>query len=78
MVSFSNRNPHTGQPYKTEELYSREKDSSNRLREEVRQLKKKVTKLEKELDTFKNANQEVAYWKDLAEWLQEYIDIMEE
>lgn len=78
MVSFSNRNPHTGQPYKTEELYSRERDSNSRLRGEVRHLEKKVAKLEKEIDILKNANQEVAYWKDLAEWLQEYIDLMEE
>ena len=44
---------------------------------EVKALEKKIAKLEKELDILKNANQEVAYWKDLAEWLQEYIDIME-
>ena len=77
MVSFSNRNPHTGQPYKTEDLYRREKDSNSRLREEVRLLRKKVTKQEKELDTLKNANQDVIYWKDQAEWLLEYIAILE-
>ena len=36
------------------------------------------SKLEKEIDILKNANQEVAYWKDVAETLQEYIDLMEE
>jgi len=78
LVSFSNRNPYTGQPYKTEELYRREKDSSSRLRDEVKQLRKRVAELEKENYNLKYANQEVAYWKDTAEWLQEYIDTMEE
>ena len=77
MVSFSNRNPYTGDPYKTQDLYRREKDSSSRLREQVRILEKKIKKLEKENYNLKYANQEVAYWKDTAEFLQEYIDILE-
>ena len=71
MVSFSNtRTP------------KQQLDSATSARDryyyEVKALEKKVVKLEKELEELKNANQEVAYWKDLAEWLQEYIDIMEE
>ena len=71
MVSFSTR-------YTPEEQARINADSRDRYRRENRDLKRKVAKLEKELDTLKNANQEVAYWKDLAEWLQEYIDIIEE
>lgn len=71
MVSFSTR-------YTPEEQARINADSRDRYRRENRDLERKVAKLEKELDTLKNANQEVAYWKDLAEWLQEYIDIIEE
>tara|TARA_R100001015_G_C4545735_1_gene108748 strand:- start:295 stop:510 length:216 start_codon:yes stop_codon:yes gene_type:complete len=71
MVSFSNR-----------QTPEQQLDSARSVRDryyyEIKALEKKVAKLEKELDTLKNANQEVAYWKDLAEWLQEYIDIIEE
>lgn len=71
MVSFSNR-----------QTPEQQLDSARSVRDryyyEIKALEKKVVKLEKELDTLKNANQEVAYWKDLAEWLQEYIDIIEE
>jgi len=70
MVSFSTR-------YTPEQQARINADSRDRYRRENRDLERKVAKLEKELDTFKNANQEVAYWKDLAEWLQEYIDILE-
>ena len=45
---------------------------------EMKTLEKEVAKLKKEIDLLKNANQEVAYWKDVAETLQEYINIMEE
>lgn len=71
MVSFSTR-------YTPEQEARINAESRDRLRYEVRDLERKVAKLEKELDILKNANQEVAYWKDVAEWLQEYIDIMEE
>ena len=71
MVSFSNR-----------QTPEQQLDSARSVRDRyyygIKALEKKVVKLEKELDTLKNANQEVAYWKDLAEWLQEYIDIIEE
>ena len=71
MVSFSNR-----------QTPEQQLDSARSVRDryyyEIKALEKKIAKLEKELDILKNANQEVAYWKDLAEWLQEYIDIMEE
>lgn len=70
MVSFSTR-------CTPEEQARTDANTKDRLRGEKRDLERKVAKLEKELDTFKNANQEVAYWKDLAEWLQEYIDILE-
>ena len=70
MVSFSTR-------YTPEEQARIDSNTKDRLRREGRDLERKVAKLEKELDTLKNANQEVAYWKDLAEWLQEYIDILE-
>ncbi len=71
MVSFSTR-------YTPEQKARINAESRDRLRIENRDLERKVARLEKELDTLKNANQEVAYWKDLAEWLQEYIDIIEE
>lgn len=71
MVSFSTR-------YTPEQAARINAESRDRCRRENRDLERKVAKLEKELDTLKNANQEVAYWKDLAEWLQEYIDIIEE
>ncbi len=71
MVSFSTR-------YTPEQKARINAESRDRLRRENRDLERKVARLEKELDTLKNANQEVAYWKDLAEWLQEYIDIIEE
>ena len=71
MVSFSTR-------YTPEQQARINAESRDRYRRENRDLERKVAKLEKELDILKNANQEVAYWKDLAEWLQEYIDIIEE
>jgi len=71
MVSFSTR-------YTPEQEARMNTESRDRYMRENRDLERKVAKLEKELDTLKNANQEVAYWKDLAEWLQEYIDLMEE
>ena len=71
MVSFSTR-------YTPEQEARMSAESRDRYMRENRDLERKVAKLEKELDTLKNANQEVAYWKDLAEWLQEYIDLMEE
>tara|TARA_R100001126_G_C4713845_1_gene96020 strand:- start:122 stop:337 length:216 start_codon:yes stop_codon:yes gene_type:complete len=71
MVSFSTR-------YTPEQEARMNAESRDRYMRENRDLERKVAKLEKELDTLKNANQEVAYWKDLAEWLQEYIDIIEE
>tara|TARA_R100001129_G_scaffold7261_1_gene5473 strand:+ start:201 stop:416 length:216 start_codon:yes stop_codon:yes gene_type:complete len=71
MVSFSTR-------YTPEQEARINAESRDRYMRENRDLERKVAKLEKELDTLKNANQEVAYWKDLAEWLQEYIDIIEE
>ena len=71
MVSFSTR-------YTPEQEARVSAESRDRYMRENRDLERKVAKLEKELDTLKNANQEVAYWKDLAEWLQEYIDLMEE
>ena len=71
MVSFSTR-------YTPEQQAKMNADSRDRYMRENRDLERKVAKLEKELDTLKNANQEVAYWKDLAGWLQEYIEILEE
>ena len=71
MVSFSTR-------YTPEQEARINAESSDRYMRENRDLERRVAKLEKELDILKNANQEVAYWKDLAEWLQEYIDIIEE
>ena len=71
MVSFSNT--------KSPDQERRDAISArDRYYYEMQTLRKKVAKLERELDILKNANQEVAYWKDLAEWLQEYIDIIEE
>ena len=70
MVSFS-------RTHSPEEQARIDTNTKDRLRREKRDLERKVAKLEKELDTLKNSNQEVAYWKDLAEWLQEYIDILE-
>ena len=71
MVSFSTR-------YTPEQEARINAESRDRYMRENRDLERRVAKLEKELDILKNANQEVAYWKDLAEWLQEYIDIIEE
>ena len=71
MVSFSTR-------YTPEQEARMNAESRDRYMRENRDLERRVAKLEKELDTLKNANQEVANWKDLAEWLQEYIDLMEE
>ena len=71
MVSFSTR-------YTPEQEARINAESRDRYMRETRDLERRVAKLEKELDILKNANQEVAYWKDLAEWLQEYIDIIEE
>lgn len=71
MVSFSTR-------YTPEQQARINAASRDRYRRENRDLERKVARLEKELDILKNGNQEVAYWKDLAEWLQEYIDILEE
>jgi len=70
MVSFS-------QSYTPEQQARINAESRDRYMRENRHLERKVAKLEKELDTLKNANQEVAYWKDLAGWLQEYIEILE-
>ena len=70
MVSFS-------QSYTPAQQARINVESRDRYLRENRHLERKVAKLEKELDTLKNANQEVAYWKDLAGWLQEYIEILE-
>ena len=71
MVSFSNT--------KSPDQERRDAISArDRYYYEMKTLEKEVAKLKKEIDLLKNANQEVAYWKDLAEWLQEYIDIIEE
>ena len=71
MVSFSNR--------KSPDQERRDAISArDRYYYEIKTLEKEVVKLKKEIDILKNANQEVAYWKDVAETLQEYIDLMEE
>ena len=71
MVSFSNR--------KSPDQERRDATSArDRYYYEIKTLEKEVVKLKKEIDLLKNANQEVAYWKDVAETLQEYIDLMEE
>ena len=71
MVSFSNT--------KTPDQERRDAISArDRYYYEVKALEKQVKKLKAEIEELKNANQEVAYWKDVAESLQEYIDIMEE
>tara|TARA_B100002019_G_scaffold285003_1_gene293438 strand:+ start:484 stop:699 length:216 start_codon:yes stop_codon:yes gene_type:complete len=44
----------------------------------IQDLERQIAKLKTEINTLKNANQEVAYWKDVAETLQEYINIIEE
>tara|TARA_R100000479_G_C6288238_1_gene165548 strand:+ start:420 stop:635 length:216 start_codon:yes stop_codon:yes gene_type:complete len=44
----------------------------------IQDLERQIAKLKAEINTLKNANQEVAYWKDVAETLQEYINIIEE
>ena len=70
MVSFSNR--------KSPDQERRDAISArDRYYYEMKTLEKEVVKLKKEIDLLKNANQEVAYWKDVAETLQEYIDLME-
>ena len=71
MVSFSNRQT-------PEEGRRAAIDARDRYYYEMKTLQKEVAKLKKEIDLLKNANQEVAYWKDVAETLQEYINIMEE
>ena len=71
MVSFSTR-------YTPEQEARMNAESRDRYMRENRDLERRVAKLEKELDTLKNANQEVANWKDLAEWIQEYIELIEE
>ena len=71
MVSFSNRQT-------PEEGRRAAIDARDRQYYEMKTLEKEVAKLKKEIDLLKNANQEVAYWKDVAETLQEYIDLMEE
>tara|TARA_R100001510_G_scaffold57419_1_gene65408 strand:- start:1570 stop:1785 length:216 start_codon:yes stop_codon:yes gene_type:complete len=71
MVSFSNT--------KSPDQERRDAISArDRYYYEVQDLRRKVKRLEEEIEQLKNANQEVAYWKDVAESLQEYIDIMEE
>ena len=70
MVSFSTN-------YTPEQQARINAESRDRYRRENRDLEKKVAELEKELDTLKNANQDVIYWKDQAEWLLEYIAILE-
>jgi len=71
MVSFSNT--------KSPDQERRDAISArDRYYYEMKTLEKEVVKLKKEIDLLKNANQEVAYWKDVAETLQEYIDLMEE
>lgn len=71
MVSFSNT--------KTPDQERRDAISArDRYYYEMKDLEKQVKKLKAEIEQLKNANQEVAYWKDVAESLQEYIDIMEE
>ncbi len=71
MVSFSNR--------KSPDQERRDAISArDRYYYEIKTLEKEVAKLKEEIDLLKNANQEVAYWKDVAETLQEYIDLMEE
>ena len=70
MVSFSNT--------KSPDQERRDAISArDRYYYEMKTLEKEVAKLKKEIDLLKNANQEVAYWKDVAETLQEYIDLME-
>ena len=44
----------------------------------IQDLERQIAKLKTEINTLKNANQEVAYWKDVAETLQEYINLIEE
>lgn len=71
MVSFSNT--------KTPDQERRDAISArDRYYYEMKDLEKQVKKLKAEIEQLKHANQEVAYWKDVAESLQEYIDIMEE
>ena len=44
----------------------------------IQDLERQIAKLKTEINTLKNANQEVACWKDVAETLQEYINLIEE
>jgi len=70
MVSFSNT--------KSPDQERRDAISArDRYYYEMKALQKQVEKLKAEVELLKNANQEVAYWKDVAETLQEYIDILE-
>ncbi len=71
MVSFSNRQT-------PQEQLRSASSARDRYYYEVKALEKQVKKLKAEIEELKHANQEVAYWKDVAESLQEYIDIMEE
>tara|TARA_R100001509_G_C4854821_1_gene211337 strand:+ start:1008 stop:1223 length:216 start_codon:yes stop_codon:yes gene_type:complete len=71
MVSFSNT--------KSPDQERRDAISArDRYYYKMKTLEKEVAELKKEIALLKNANQEVAFWKDVAESLQEYIDIMEE
>lgn len=70
MVSFSNT--------KSPDQERRDAISArDRYYYEVKALEKQVKKLKAEIEELKNANQDVIYWKDQAEWLLEYIDILE-
>jgi len=70
MVSFSNT--------KSPDQERRDAISArDRYYYEMKALEKQVEKLKAEIEQLKNANQDVIYWKDQAEWLLEYIDILE-
>ena len=71
MVSFSKS--------KTPDQARREAEMErDKYKRETQRLQKQISQLKADMEQLKNANQEVAYWKDVAESLQEYIDIMEE
>ena len=70
MVSFSNT--------KSPDQERRDAISArDRYYYEMKALEKQVKKLKAEIEELKHANQDVIYWKDQAEWLLEYIDILE-
>lgn len=70
MVSFSNT--------KSPDQERRDAISArDRYYYEMKALEKQVEKLKAEIEQLKSANQDVIYWKDQAEWLLEYIDILE-